>query len=43
MDFISYIIGLLAGRKQGEGVVILDGTGYTYTDDGSGNITIEEA
>lgn len=43
MDFISYIIGLLAGRKQGKGVVVIEeGGSYTFTDDGEGNITMEE-
>lgn len=33
----------LLGKKAGKAEVILDGTGYTYTDDGSGNIVIKEA
>ena len=38
-DLISFILG----KKQGEKSVTLDADAYTFTDDGEGNITIEEA
>jgi len=37
MDVISYILGMIAGGKT----VTLDGTGYTFSDDGEGNIRME--
>ena len=43
MDILSYIIGLLKGRKQGKGEVTLDGDSYTFSDpQHDGNITITE-
>ena len=43
MDILSYIIGLLKGREQGKGEVVLDGDGYTFTDaNHDGHIVIEE-
>ena len=38
-DIISYILG----KKAGENTVNLDSDSYIYTDDGEGNITVEEA
>ena len=44
MDMISFLMGLIKGRKQGEGEVILDSDSYTFTDTNTdGNIVIEEA
>ena len=41
MDIISYIIGLLKGRKEGSSNVVLEGDSYTFTDSQSdGNIVI---
>lgn len=37
-DIVSYILG----KKSGEKTVILDSDDYTFTDDGDGNIEIEE-
>lgn len=43
MDILSYIIGLLKGRKQGKGEVVLDGDDYTFSDpQADGNIVITE-
>lgn len=44
MDFISYIIGLIKGIRDGTGRVMLeDGEDYTFTDaQGDGNIVIEK-
>lgn len=45
-DMPSYIMGQDAGyakgKAAGKGVVELEGTDYTFTDDGEGNITITE-
>lgn len=39
-DIVSYILG----KKAGAGVIELDDSEeYTFTDDGDGNITVEEA
>ena len=38
-DILSFIIG----KMKGETDVVLDSDFYTYTDDGEGNITVEEA
>lgn len=43
LDIISYILGLRRGRVAGAGTVVLTGDEYAFTDDGEGNITIEEA
>lgn len=41
MDMISFIIGLLKGKKEGTGNIVLEGGDYAYTDsDGDGNIVI---
>ena len=37
-DIVSYILG----KKSGEKTVVIS-SDYTYTDDGEGNITVEEA
>lgn len=37
-DIVSYILG----KKSGEKTVILDSDDYTFSDDGDGNIEIEE-
>ena len=37
-DILSFIIG----KMNGETHVVLDSDSYTYTDDGEGNITVEE-
>lgn len=44
-DLISFILGLLLGRKQGGKHVVLDeANNYTFTDaNNDGNIVIEEA
>ena len=42
LDPMSYIIGTVKGKKDAVGVVELDSDDYTFTDDGSGNITIAE-
>ncbi|MBP5461879.1 MAG: hypothetical protein J6Y20_07130 [Lachnospiraceae bacterium] len=46
LDMPSYIMGQDAGyakgKAAGKGVVELEGTDYTFTDDGEGNITITE-
>lgn len=38
-DIISFIFG----KKSGEKTVILGSSDYTFSDDGGGNITVEEA
>lgn len=38
-DIISYILG----KKSGEKTVDIESSDYTFSDDGDGNITIEEA
>lgn len=38
IDVISYALG----KKNGKSAVELDGSDYTFTDDGEGNITITE-
>lgn len=38
-DILSFIIG----KMKGETHVVFDSDSYTYTDDGEGNITVEEA
>lgn len=43
IDIISYVMGLIKGRKQGTKNVVLDGDGYTYTDSqNDGNVVITE-
>lgn len=43
MDIISYILGLIKGKKDGEKHVVIEGDGYTYTDpNNDGNIVIEK-
>lgn len=43
MDFISYIIGLIKGRKEGTQDVVLEGDSYTFTDPNSdGNVVMEK-
>lgn len=43
IDIISYVMGLIKGRKQGTKNVVLDGDGYTYTDSQhNGNVVITE-
>ena len=43
MDIFSYIIGLLKGRKEATGNVVLESTAYTFTDpDNDGNIVVVE-
>lgn len=37
-DIVSYILG----KKSGEKIVNLDSENYTFSDDGDGNIEIEE-
>lgn len=37
-DIISYILG----KKAGEKTVIIESEEYTFSDDGDGNITVEE-
>lgn len=37
-DVISFILG----KKSGEKTVVFDSNDYTFSDDGSGNITVEE-
>lgn len=40
MDIISYLMGLITGRKQGSNVVVLEG-GYVFTDpNNDGNIIV---
>ena len=39
MDFFSFLLG----RASGKPFVTLEGTEFTFTDDGEGNITITEA
>lgn len=38
-DIISFILG----KKSGEKTIILDSSDYIFSDDGDGNVTIEEA
>ena len=38
LNMISYIMGLIHGKRH----VILEGSDYTFTDDGDGNISITE-
>ena len=41
MDILWYLIGLLKGKKQGEGHIVIEGEGYTFTDpNNDGNIVI---
>ena len=43
MDILSYIIGLIKGRKQGKSEVVLDADGYTFSDPNhDGHIVITE-
>lgn len=44
MDFVSYIIGLMKGIRNGTGKVVFeDSEDYTFTDaQGDGNIVIEK-
>lgn len=43
IDIISYVMGLIKGRKQGTKHVVLEGDGYTYTDSqNDGNVVITE-
>ena len=43
MDFISYIIGLIKGRKEGTQNVVLEGDSYTFTDpNNDGNVVMEK-
>ena len=37
-DIVSYILG----KKAGENTINLESDDYTFTDDGDGNIEIEE-
>ena len=40
-DVISYILGLVKGKEEGTGNVVLEGDDYTFTDAQSdGNIVI---
>lgn len=40
-DVISYILGLVKGKEEGTGNVVLEGDSYTFTDSQSdGNIVI---
>ena len=44
MDIISYLMGLITGKKEGAKVLVFEGDGYTFTDpDDDGNLVIEEA
>ena len=44
VDIISYLMGLIAGKKEGAKVLVFEGDGYTFTDpDDDGNLVIEEA
>lgn len=38
-DIISFILG----KKSGEKIVNIESSDYTFSDDGDGNITVEEA
>lgn len=40
-DFVSFLVGLIKGRREGEKNVTITGS-ITCTDDGDGNITITE-
>ena len=37
-DIVSYILG----KKIGEKTVVIESSDYTFSDDGDGNIVIEE-
>lgn len=41
-DVVSYILGKKSGEK-GENTVNIESSDYIFSDDGDGNITIEEA
>lgn len=41
MDIVSYVIGLISGKKQGAGNITIDGN-ITCTETADGEITIEE-
>ena len=41
MDIVSYIIGLISGKKQGAGNITIDGS-ITCTETADGKISIEE-
>ena len=44
MDIISYLMGLITGKKEGEKVLVFEGDGYTFSDpNDDGNLVIEEA
>lgn len=40
-DIVSYLIGLVKGKKEGSKNVVIEGA-INCTDDGNGNITITE-
>lgn len=40
-DIVSYLMGLVKGKKEGSKEVVITG-GITCTDDGDANITITE-
>lgn len=41
MDMISFIIGLLKGKKEGTGNIVLEGGDYKFSDpNNDGNIVI---
>lgn len=43
MDMLSYIIGLIKGKKQGKSEIDLEGDNYSFSDSqNNGNIVIEE-
>ncbi len=43
IDIVSYVMGLIKGRKQGAKDVTIDGDGYEYTDSNTdGHIVITE-
>ena len=42
MDIASYVLGMKKGTEQGGGTVVIEGDAYTFTDDGEGNIIVEE-
>ena len=44
VDIISYLMGLITGKKEGEKVLVFEGDGYTFSDpNDDGNLVIEEA